>query len=76
MKLSQFLSSNLGRLIRIIVGVVLIVIGFQMKSAGGYVLAIIGLVPLAAGVFDFCLVAPLFHMPFAGKANRAFKINP
>jgi sulfite exporter TauE/SafE len=76
MKFSQFMASNLGRLLRIVAGVVLIVIGFQMKSTGGYVLAIVGLVPLAAGVFDFCLLAPLLHMPFAGKAIRAYKGKP
>ena len=73
MKFSQFMASNLGRLLRIVAGVVLIVIGFQMKSTGGYVLAIVGLVPLAAGVFDFCLLAPLLQMPFTGKAIRAYK---
>ena len=76
MKFSQFMSSNLGRLLRIIVGVVLIVIGLQMKSTGGYILAIVGVVPLAAGAFDWCLLAPLFHMPFTGKGVRAFKANP
>jgi hypothetical protein len=27
-------------------------------------------VPLLAGVFDFCIFAPLFGAPFSGKAIR------
>ena len=32
--------------------------------------AVIGLVPLAAGVFDWCFFAPLFRLPFAGPRLR------
>lgn len=63
----------MGRIIRVVAGAVLIAIGIAMKSTGGYVLAIIGALPLAAGVFDVCIFAPLFKMPFAGKAIRAVK---
>ena len=76
MKFAQFMSSKSGRLLRIVVGVVLIVAGLQMKSTGGNILAIIGLVPLAAGVFGWCLLAPLLHTPFTAKAILAFKVNP
>jgi hypothetical protein len=31
---------------------------------------VIGLVPLAAGVFDRCVFAPLFGLPFAGPRLR------
>jgi hypothetical protein len=34
------------------------------------VLAVVGVVPLVAGVFDFCIFAPLLGMPFTGKAAR------
>ncbi len=54
-----FMGSGLGRGLRIVVGIVLIVIGWRMQSTAGTVLWIVGLVPLAAGLFNFCLVAPL-----------------
>ena len=68
----QFLASMTGRIIRIVAGVALIVIGvFLVKDVGGLVLAVIGLVPLLAGVFDFCVFAPLFGEPLSGKQIRA-----
>jgi hypothetical protein len=35
------------------------------------IVAIVGLVPLAAGVFDFCVFAPLFGNPMSGPKIRA-----
>ena len=67
----RFLASMTGRIVRAIAGVILIVIGLLLvKGTGGWILAIVGLLPLAAGVFDRCLFAPLFGLPFAGSALR------
>jgi len=66
-----FLGSMAGRIVRAAAGIVLIVLGLVLvKGVGGWILAIVGLVPLAAGVFDFCVFAPLFGKPFQGKALR------
>ena len=73
MKFSKFMASPAGRLVRIIAGAALIGIGIAMKSTGGYVLAVVGALPLVAGILDFCIFAPLFGMPFTGKAIRAFR---
>lgn len=71
MGLINFLASSNGRIVRIVVGVVLIVLGLAVvEGTGGIILAIIGLVPLLAGLLDFCVLAPLFGMPFSGKAIR------
>ena len=60
-----------GRIVRAVVGVALIVLGLALvQGVGGWILAIVGLVPLAAGLLDFCVFAPLFGMPFQGKALR------
>jgi hypothetical protein len=40
-------------------------------GTGGIVLAVVGLVPLLAGVFDVCLFAPLFGAPLKGADVRA-----
>ena len=42
-------------------------------GAAGMVVAVIGVVPLVAGVFDFCVFAPLFGMPLSGPRIRAGK---
>jgi hypothetical protein len=69
--LIKFLASPIGRLVRIVAGIALIVIGLLgVKDTGGIVLAVIGLAPLLAGVFDFCVFAPLFGASFSRKAIR------
>ena len=69
--LFRFLGSSAGRITRIVAGVVLIALGLvTVQGTGGVILAIVGLVPLAAGVFDFCVFAPLFKLPFNGEALR------
>jgi hypothetical protein len=62
------MSTAAGRLIRILTGILLIFVGLvSVGGTGGVILAIVGLVPLIAGVFNFCLFAPLFGGPFLGK---------
>ncbi|MGQ9849329.1 MAG: YgaP family membrane protein [Aggregatilineaceae bacterium] len=72
--LFSFVASQTGRIVRGIVGIALIVIGLLLvngDASWGWILVIVGLVPLAAGVFDFCLFAPLFGKPFKGANLRA-----
>ena len=69
--LFRFLASAAGRIVRAVAGIVLIVVGLALvKGTGGWILAIVGLLPLAAGVFDWCLFAPLFGLPFVGSRLR------
>lgn len=71
MKLFEFLGSTAGRIVRAIAGLVLIALGiWGAAGTWQWVLILIGLVPLAAGVFDFCLFAPLFGLPFVGERLR------
>jgi hypothetical protein len=68
----KFLASSAGRITRIVAGLVLIALGLLVvHGVGGTVLAIVGLVPLVAGLFDFCVFAPLFGAPLSGKKIRA-----
>ncbi len=69
----KFLASPAGRITRIVAGIVLVVLGYFMHSTGGIVVAVIGLVPLVAGLFDFCVFAPLFGAPMSGPKIRAGK---
>lgn len=67
-----FLASSQGRILRIAAGIVLVLVGLLVvKDTAGIIVAVVGLVPLIAGVFDFCVFAPLFGMPLSGKAIRA-----
>ena len=67
----RFLASSAGRLVRAIAGLALIVVGLAVVGGlVGWILAIVGLVPLVAGVFDWCVFAPLFGLPFTGPRLR------
>ena len=66
----KFMASTAGRVVRVIAGVALIVVG-GLLGGGWWALAVVGLVPLAAGVLDVCLFNVLFGQPLSGKAVRA-----
>jgi len=67
----NFMANSTGRIVRVVAGLLLIVIGiFWLHGAVGWVLAIVGLVPLLAGAFDKCVFAPLFGLPFNGPERR------
>ena len=67
----RFISSPTGRIIRIVAGLALVLVGLLvLKGIGGWILAIVGLVPLLAGLFDWCVFAPLFGLPFVGPRLR------
>jgi hypothetical protein len=68
------MASAAGRIVRIVVGLLLIVWGwFGLGGTTGIIVAVIGLLPLIAGVFDFCIFAPLFGNPLSGAKIRAGK---
>lgn len=70
----SFMASTTGRVLRAVVGLVLLYVGWVvMGGTGGIIVALIGVVMIAAGVFDFCLFAPLFGNPLSGKKIRAGK---
>lgn len=60
--LIQFITSATGRLLRIVAGLFLIWVG--LYDGVGEWLIVVGLIPLAAGIFNFCLLAPLFGYSF------------
>lgn len=69
-----FMASPTGRIIRIVAGLVLIAWGLLgLTGTSGFIVALIGLLPLIAGLFDFCVFAPLFGNPLSGAKIRAGK---
>ena len=68
MGFARFMSSLSGRMLRIVAGIILIVVGLiVVHGTGGIILAIVGLVPLVAGLFNFCVFASLFGGPFFAR---------
>ena len=68
-----FMASTAGRITRVVAGVILVELGIFLHSLGGTIVAIVGLVPLLAGLFDFCVFAPLFGAPMSGPKIRSGK---
>ncbi len=72
MSFVEFMRGTSGRLARIVAGLALILIGLiVVGGTGGIILAIVGLVPLAAGIFNFCLFGPLFGVDLWGRERSS-----
>jgi hypothetical protein len=67
MRIVQLMNSPAGRTGRAVAGLVLLAAGVAAGSIGGLVLAVIGLVPLAAGASGRCFAAPLFRAPLRAR---------
>ena len=71
---SSFMASATGRIIRILAGIALIAWGLLgLSGTIGFIVAVVGAVPLLAGLLDFCVFAPLFGDPLSGAKIRAEK---
>lgn len=66
MAIATFMAGWPGRIARITAGVVLIWLGLGVVDGPwSLVLTLIGIAPIAAGLFNFCLIAPLLRAPFS-----------
>jgi hypothetical protein len=69
MSFAKFMAGGIGRGARIAAGVVLIALGLLViKDTAGIIVSVIGVLPILAGVLNFCLIAPVIGAPFSGKA--------
>ena len=74
-RFARFVNSPAGRLARLVAGAGLIGWGYSQRgTATGLVLMAAGLVPLAAGTFNLCLVSALLGGPIRGA--RIAKSSP
>jgi len=64
----NFMLSIAGRVLRVVAGVVIIWFALHsLQPPWSFVVAAIGLVPIAAGLFNFCLLGPLFSVDLLGR---------
>lgn len=71
MNFIKFMTSNTGRAARVILGLVIMSIGlFVVRGTFGTVLAIVALVPISGGLFDFCLAGLAMGYPLNGTEAR------
>lgn len=66
---AKMMATPAGRLVRIVAGLALIALGlFVIGGAVGIVVAVVGLWPILAGIFNVCVIAPIIRAPFSGRA--------
>ncbi|HEX4385003.1 MAG TPA: hypothetical protein VH083_18720 [Myxococcales bacterium] len=65
--IAEWMTSPAGRWAQIGAGASLIALSLGLRRPG---LAVAGLLPLAAGVFDLLLISPLLAMPTTGRKVR------
>jgi Protein of unknown function (DUF2892) len=68
MSFVSFMSSSAGRVARIVVGALLIVVGLAVVGGtGGIVMAVVGALPLASGLLNICFLSALVGQPLKGN---------
>jgi hypothetical protein len=68
MQFVEWMSKPVGRILRVVAGLILIGVGLYFQGVWGYVVAVVGVVPVLAGVFNFCLIAPILGAPFRPRS--------
>lgn len=67
------IGSQPGRLLRIGAGASIVGLGLRRGGRAGAALAAAGVLPLAAGAADVCVLGPLVSGPLRGPAFRSFR---
>ena len=71
MKLVKFMTSGVGRVARLVLGLIIIGLGmFVVQGILGTIMAVVGMVPVLGGIFDFCLIGFALGYPLKGKEAR------
>jgi hypothetical protein len=74
---AQFMAGPSGRAARILAGLALVAWGYpQRAEIGGIVLLAVGVLGLATGVLNVCIISALFGGPFRGARIREVKPGP
>ena len=69
-KTLAFINSVAGRLLRVVLGIVVVLTGAAIGSTSGWILSILGFEPILAGIFDFSVLGPLFASGLRGETMR------
>ncbi len=64
---SRFMASTGGRVARVALGLALLVTGLVVGGGWGLAIGIFAVVPIAAGVFNLCPIAPAWGGHFLGS---------
>jgi hypothetical protein len=69
---SKFLNSLAGRILRLVLGILFLVVGYLYRDhALGVISMAWGVLPLSAGEFDICYLSAALGGPLSGKKIRS-----
>jgi hypothetical protein len=69
---SKFLNSLAGRILRLVLGILFLVVGYLYRDhALGVISMAWGVLPLSAGAFDICYLSAALGGPLSGKKIRS-----
>jgi hypothetical protein len=72
MAFAEWMATPLGRGLRVVAGALLIYVGLAVvQGVGGTLLAALGVVPIATGLLNVCLIGPLIGAPLKGPTKPA-----
>ena len=72
MAFAEFMSTPLGRGLRIVFGAFLIYLGLNViQGVGGMVVGVLGIVPIVTGLLNLCILGPLLGAPMRPQAKTA-----
>lgn len=74
MAFAEFMATPLGRGLRVLFGGLLIYTGLNVvQGVAGTVVALLGIVPIATGLLNICILGPLLGAPLRGSSRPAPK---
>jgi len=70
MRFAEFMSSPLGRGLRVVMGGLMVYLGLSVVGGvGGTILAAAGVIPIATGLLNVCILGPLLGAPMRGSTK-------
>jgi hypothetical protein len=65
------MTSGIGRAARIALGILILSVGLLVvQGVPGTIMAVVALIPISGGLFDFCLIGFALGYPLQGAAAR------
>ncbi len=69
--LMPFLQGPFGRMLRVILGLGVIMVGILfLQGTAGFLVAVIGLIPIFTALSGVCVICPLFGYTFEGYRKK------
>jgi hypothetical protein len=69
---SKFLNSLAGRILRLVLGILFLLVGYLYRDhVLGVISMVWGVLPLSAGAFDICYMSAALGGPLSGKKIRS-----